>query len=153
MPKKLVWSFVDEFSSYIELDRYFATKINTSTTKKNKLLCTLCVINDTNHEMQYRIRKCASKTCNKDNLCEFQYKILNCTKSKEPKFHLYCLNQHNLDEDDNHAEERIYNINSLHYCESEIKFTKTFDKISKSWDTYEKFERELSSLNHKEYVY
>ena len=43
-------------------------------------------------------------------MCEFQYKVLSCTKVKDPKFYLYSLNQYNLDDNVSQTGERIYKI-------------------------------------------
>ena len=109
MPKIQNWTYVDTFESKDAHDRFFSSRIETSTVKSNRMKCTVCEVNRNNHDMKYCKRTCASLSCNELKLCKFQYKVLTCLKS-ESKIKVYSLNEHNLTEQTKPTNHKSYKI-------------------------------------------
>ncbi len=83
------------FDTHKEFNEYIKTeKISFAIEKSSLIKCSIC--NSSTHQMRYKIARCNDKSCNSENACERQIKLLYCQKRETVVY--FFKGNHNADD-------------------------------------------------------
>ena len=76
MPKKLGWNLINDFNHICELEDYIEKLPPMVNRSNEKMICSICKNNESNHQMRMKRLYCSSKNFSEIGNCEYQLKTL-----------------------------------------------------------------------------